>query len=150
MAPDDSHALTLLLVALFAVIARFLPGSAELLDDEFKNLYHLTYHTFGAHADVDSAPFRQAIWYYTGRLYGVLNDDYEYAFVNKLLSRAVKTFVKNLVCFPHGVRRRDFAGFAATLSLSEKVHVALLATEARMQLGLLYGLRAVGEYYSKR
>lgn len=57
-----------------------------MLDRQFHLTFNLTYRTFGGHdRDVNTEPFRSAIWYYTQRLYGVRNDHYDYSLVRVLV-----------------------------------------------------------------
>ena len=60
--------------------------------------------------------------------------------VNKLLSRATKAYVKTVACYPQLSSRLQYQNFLQ-LQDSEKVHVNLLAMEARFQSELLYALR---------
>lgn len=126
----------------------FLIAAAPLLDKQLHTAYHLTYRTFGGGVDVDvnTEPFRNAIWYYTQRLYGVRNDHYDYSRVNKLLPIPIKTFVKKVACYPELVTLLDFCTFTQTFDVAEKVHIVLLVCEARRQAALLFALRAVMRY----
>jgi hypothetical protein len=75
-------------------------------------------------------------------LFGVRNDHYDYAMVNKLLPISMKTFVKKCACYPEHVTAADFASFSL-LQDDEKVHIVFLVAEARRQAVLLFALRAV-------
>lgn len=62
-----------------------------MLDRQFHLTFNLTYRTFGGHdRDVNTEPFRSAIWYYTQRLYGVRNDHYDYSLVSQSLSQSAE------------------------------------------------------------
>ncbi|RHY42378.1 hypothetical protein DYB34_000836 [Aphanomyces astaci] len=98
-------------------------------------------------SEVDTTPFRHAIWYYVHRIYGICHDDYDYRNVNIYLNRPTKHFVKKVACTPWRVTVKDFEHFSHTLTASEKCHVTLLAAEARKQAGLMYGLRAVMQHF---
>jgi sestrin 1/3 len=68
----------------FPLVARFCPSAAPALDRQFRVAFNLTYNKFSATGEsVDTGPFRTAVWYYIQRLYGVRNDHYDYAMVNK-------------------------------------------------------------------
>ena len=54
----------------------------------------------------------------------------------------IKTFVRNVACFPERITAPEFRDFS-TMRPDEKLHIAMLAAEARKQAALLYGLRAV-------
>jgi hypothetical protein len=58
------------------------PAAAPVLDKQFHLTFSLTYRTFGGRdRDVNTEPFRSAVWFYVQRLYGVRNDHYDYALV---------------------------------------------------------------------
>ncbi|KAG1689768.1 hypothetical protein DVH05_001973 [Phytophthora capsici] len=130
----------------FSLVKRYFPGEAgQILEDLFNLTNKLTYDYFGAQKEecVDTTPYRDAVWYYVHRIFGICHDDYDYRQVNTYLNRPTKIFLKKVACTPWKVRQEDFAHFDRTLSPSEKCHVILLVAEARKQAGLMYGLRAV-------
>ncbi|KAL3664061.1 hypothetical protein V7S43_010947 [Phytophthora oleae] len=130
----------------FSLVKRYFPGEAgQILEDLFNLTSKLTYDYFGAQKEecVDTSPYRDAVWYYVHRIFGICHDDYDYRQVNTYLNRPTKIFLKKVACTPWKVRQEDFAHFDRTLSPSEKCHVILLVAEARKQAGLMYGLRAV-------
>ncbi|KAG6977316.1 hypothetical protein JG688_00000470 [Phytophthora aleatoria] len=130
----------------FSLVKRYFPGEAgQILEDLFNLTSKLTYDYFGAQKEecVDTSPYRDAVWYYVHRIFGICHDDYDYRQVNTYLNRPTKIFLNKVACTPWKVREEDFAHFDRTLSPSEKCHVILLVAEARKQAGLMYGLRAV-------
>lgn len=130
----------------FSLVKRYFPGEAgHILEDLFNLTCKLTYDFYGAQKEecVDTAPFRDAVWFYVHRIFGICHDDYDYRQVNVFLNRPTKIFIKKVACTPWKVRREDFEHFDHTLSASEKAHVTLIVAEARKQAGLMYGLRAV-------
>ncbi|KAG6621838.1 Sestrin-like protein [Phytophthora cinnamomi] len=130
----------------FSLVKRYFPGEAgQILEDLFNLTNKLTYDYFGAKKEecVDTSPYRDAVWYYVHRIFGICHDDYDYRQVNTYLNRPTKIFLKKVACTPWKVRQEDFEHFDRTLSPSEKCHVILLVAEARKQAGLMYGLRAV-------
>ncbi|RHY25119.1 hypothetical protein DYB25_004811 [Aphanomyces astaci] len=151
----------------FSLVSRYFPGpGGAILEDLFKLTMKLTYRTYGQDqatdkdaaaanqedddekkSEVDTTPFRHAIWYYVHRIYGICHDDYDYRNVNIYLNRPTKHFVKKVACTPWRVTVKDFEHFSHTLTASEKCHVTLLAAEARKQAGLMYGLRAVMQHF---
>lgn len=130
----------------YALVSRFFPAAAPMLDDQFALTYNLTYNTFSSKEGIDTQPFRRAVWYYVHRVFGICNDDYDYREVNVFLPRAVKEYVKKAVCFPNLVTEEDFKTFSVVFRPDEKCHILLLALEARKQACLLYGLRAVMQH----
>ncbi|PRP84687.1 sestrin-like protein [Planoprotostelium fungivorum] len=132
----------------FELARRFLPGAATLLDEEFDHIYTLTYHEFDQNTNVDTFPFRQAIWQYVQRVQGIFHDDYDY--------QQTKGFVKRLVCYTEEIVKSDYKNLGLKRH-SEKVHAIVLAVASSKQSELLYGLHAVvdrmeteGETQTKR
>lgn len=76
-------------------------------------------------------------------MYGVLDDDYDYREVNIFMNRPTKHFCKKVACFPEAITADDFSSFSTELMPEEKCHLVLLACEARKQVSLMYGLRAL-------
>jgi len=130
----------------YSLISRFYEDLAPLLDDEFDHIYSLTYHTILDHTNVDTAPFRESIWYYVHRINGMLHEDYEYRNVNTFLNRNLKVYVKKLCFAPAEITRNEFQNIGIELKPEEKVHVALLAACAEKQAMLLYGLHAIMQF----
>lgn len=108
--------------------------------------YALTYNKLSTQDDVNTEPFRTAIWYYIQRLYGVRNDHYDYARVNRFMTIATKAFAKKVACYPETITGYDLDSFTTMFTPDEKVHIVMLATEARRQAALLYGLHAVNKH----
>ena len=134
----------------FALISHYLPKTGERLDQQFDLTYYLTYETFSDSINVDTLPFRRAIWYYVLRLYGICHDDYEYKEVNIYLNRNIKAFVKKSVCYPELITRSDFVHFSPLLQASEKCHIGLLILESRKQAEIIYGLRSIQRFQSNK
>ena len=130
----------------YSLVSRYFPCAAPLLESQFSLTYNLTYSTLSKNTNIDTMPFRRAIWYYVHCIFGIRNDDYNYKEVNLFLLRSVKSFVKKVVCFPETVTKEDFDNFSATLTVDEKCHICLLALEARKQAALLHGLNAIMKY----
>jgi len=130
----------------FSLVKRYFPGEAgHILEDLFNLTCKLTYDFYGAQKEecVDTGPYRDAVWFYVHRIFGICHDDYDYRQVNIYLNRPTKIFIKKVACTPWKVRKEDFEHFDHTLSASEKAHVTLIVAEARKQAGLMYALRAV-------
>lgn len=134
----------------FESVRRFLPGGTSLLDDQFDHIYSMTYNRFNESTNLDTFPFRRAIWQYVQRVRGVFHDDYNYEQVNVFLNRATKSYIKKVVCMPDTVTKEDFRNVGYALSPDEKVHVALLAVESAKQATLLYGLNAIMKHFYNR
>ena len=128
----------------YALVAKFFPAGAPVLDRQFRTAFALTYERFSSTGEhVDTEPFRTAVRMYVQRLFGVRNDHYDYAMVNRFITIATMSFMKKVVCAPETISAADFAGFCALFRSDEKVHIVLLAAESRRQAALLWGLHAV-------
>eukprot|EP00483_Globobulimina_turgida_P005014 UN05024 len=130
----------------YALLSRYYPGIEKKMDRVFKTAYTMTDHCINNKNNVDTQPFRIAVWHYTFRSYGVNNDSYEYRFVNVYLPVKLKIFIKKLVCYPQIITVDDFKKMGVTLKEKEKIHIAILALEAKKQASLLFGLRAIMKY----
>ncbi|KHJ94942.1 PA26 p53-induced protein [Oesophagostomum dentatum] len=133
----------------FNLLSDLIPEIAQNLDDKFDLTQRLTYSFMGGYDNVDTTVYRSAVWNYIHALFGIRHDDYDYAKVNTLLSREMKTFVKTAACFPHRITDEMRASVMKDFKLSEKIHVMLLITEARLQASLLYFTRALTNHYSR-
>lgn len=130
----------------FSLVNQLYNDVGNLLDEKFKKTYHMTYYTMGQKTNVDTSMFRRAIWNYIQCIFGIRHDDYDYREVNELLTRDLKTYIKTVCCFPSRVRKEDCDRVMPEFWRSEKIHVNLMITEARMQASLLYALRAVMKF----
>ncbi|XP_075587165.1 sestrin isoform X2 [Dermatophagoides farinae] len=122
------------------------PDVASFLDEKFKVGYNLTYYTLGPKTNIDTSPFRRAVWNYIQSIYGIRHDDYNYREVNILLERQLKCYIKHLACFPQLTSRHDFRSVMKGFRASEKVHVIIMVAEARLQAEILYAMRTLMEY----
>jgi len=120
-------------------------GMGSLLDSEFRTMFNLTYNTFNNEKEMDTQPFRHAIWFYVQRISGIFNDDYDYQEVNHMLHRGLKTYCKKVCFTPTMVTYEGFLDLGVNLAPEEKCHALLIALEARKQASLLWALRAMGQ-----
>jgi len=132
----------------YGLMSRYYQGFAPMLNSEFDLIYNLTYQRLTSAGNVDTGPFRRAVWYYVHRLYGIENDDYDYASINKYLNKQVKKFIKKCACYPQDITRSDYEVFGYDFTDDEKCHVTLLVFEARRQASIVFGLKALGKYLS--
>eukprot|EP01138_Halocafeteria_seosinensis_P016342 gb/GECG01016673.1/.p1 GENE.gb/GECG01016673.1/~~gb/GECG01016673.1/.p1 ORF type:complete len:733 (+),score=88.35 gb/GECG01016673.1/:1-2199(+) len=131
----------------FSLLSRFYPLLAPLVDDQFKHTYELTYHTLAGEGGINTQPFRTAVWYYVHRLFGTINDDYNYKSVNTLMYPPTKSFIKQAVCSPETITEESFDGIEGDMGPDEKCHIGLLSIEAKKQASLLYALHAMMKYF---
>jgi len=134
----------------YELVNTYYNEAAQLLDDEFKQIFTMTYNVFHNSRDVDTGPFRRAVWYYVHRIMGMIHDDYNYHEVNVFVHKPLKAFIKKIVCVPETITKKDYNTLGYELAATEKCHLALLTVEARKQAELLYGLHAVMKHMMPR
>ena len=130
----------------YPVLSRFFPEVASPLEDELAVAFGLTYRSLRGEKGVNTAPFRHGVWAYVTLLLGVRTDRFDYRLINHFVTVKVKTFVKMAVCYPESVTRALFASMDE-VDQDEKVHVAMLAMEARKQAVLLHACLAIREHF---
>lgn len=133
----------------YSMVNRFCNNLGFILDTELDGIYNLTYNMLATAEKVDTSPFRQAIWYYTLRLYGMCHDDYNYHRIPVFLSQSVRTYVKKVACDPESLTFADYELKGYSFTHPERAHIALLAAEAHRQASLLYGLYALNKYITQ-
>jgi sestrin len=127
----------------YAFLNSLYPDICPLLDGRFGTSFSMTYKSVGKEKNVDTTNFREAIWYYIHSIKGIRHDDYQYRKVNQVLDIGFKTFIRMVACFPEKVSSVSFQSSMAGLEPSEKVHVNIIAVDARMQAELIYAMRAL-------
>ena len=137
----------------YSMVGRYLGDqAAKLIDEEFQAALFVTDSRVGyGTAEVDTSPYRRAIWYYTQRLWGLIHADYEYSEVNGMLAKGIKCYIKLVASRPEMVRLADFmraTGCEGGVQFrpTEVCHINVLTSEARKQAELLYGLAALNDY----
>uniref|UniRef100_A0A1I7XRF0 Si:zfos-80g12.1 n=1 Tax=Heterorhabditis bacteriophora TaxID=37862 RepID=A0A1I7XRF0_HETBA len=133
----------------FSLINDLSPDLAQKLDEKFDLTQRLTYSFMGGYDNVDTTAYRNAVWNYIQALFGIRHDDYDYAEVNALLSREMKTFVKTTACFPHRMTDELRSAVMTEFKASEKIHVVLMIMEARLQASMLYYTRALTNFFAQ-
>ncbi|KNE59098.1 hypothetical protein AMAG_03441 [Allomyces macrogynus ATCC 38327] len=76
--------------------------------------------------DIDTFPFRQAVWNFVLRLFGQLHDDYDYSQINHFVNRRAKAFIKKVACTPHLLTYQDWTRMGVLLRPEEKAHLVVL------------------------
>ena len=87
----------------YALVKRFYYNLAPLLDDEMDTIYNLTYNSYMEQKNIDTSAYRQAVWYYVLRLYGLHHDDYDYEKLHIFLNRPTKIFIEKVACDPEAM-----------------------------------------------
>ncbi|KAF2367300.1 Sestrin [Trinorchestia longiramus] len=134
----------------FTTVAKFTSQElADCLDSKFRTASSMTYHTCGDRDNVNTAPFRRAVWNYTQCLFGIRRDDYDYSHINMLLDRHLKVFLKTMTVAPENLLDdlKYLPSILKEFKQSERIHVVILAAEARLQTEMVYAMLAVERYY---
>uniref|UniRef100_A0A1I8FWT7 Sestrin-3 n=1 Tax=Macrostomum lignano TaxID=282301 RepID=A0A1I8FWT7_9PLAT len=128
------------------LVDRYLPSIGYELNERFETSFNLTYLTMGMNTNVETAPFRRAVWYYVHSIFGIRHDDYDYHLINRMLSIELKKYCKLVACAPEQVTMGHYRSAMPGFKHSEKVHVNLVIMDARVQACLLYSLRALNDH----
>ncbi|KAI8878525.1 hypothetical protein K501DRAFT_325973 [Backusella circina FSU 941] len=94
---------------------------------------------------VDTSPLRNAIWFYTQKMMGVIKEDYNYEDIPLYLNDRTTQYIRSLCMSPHTIERNDWLNMGIALRPEEKCHVNLLIASARKQALLCYGLCLISE-----
>lgn len=133
------------------LVDRFLPNVGAELDRRFQTSFNLTYGTMGSNKNVQTEPFRRAVWYYVLSIFGLRHDDYDYTCINKMLPDInLKKYCKLVACCPDQITQAHYKLAMPGFKQSERVHMNLVIMDSRMQVSLLYGLRALNSHMSEQ
>jgi len=130
----------------YSLINRYYPGAGDILDDLFSETLSLTDYSLFNSENIDTGPFRQAVWYYVLRLKGMFHDDYDYSQVNQLLNKTLKMYINKVACSPEHVSEVDYGFLGIALLDAEKTHINYLILESRRQAEILYALNAIRKH----
>ena len=90
---------------------------------------------------IDQGPLREAVWFFILELYGIHNDGYDYDDIDVLLTPPARSFLEK-VCFePENISRLDWRSMGKGLKAQEQVLLALLASNARQYVCLVFTFR---------
>ncbi|KAF9177481.1 Sestrin-1 [Haplosporangium sp. Z 767] len=161
-----------------ALLSKCLPELSECLEDEFAETLNFTdLSFFDQNADkheggIDTFAFRQAIWFYTLRLFGLLHQEYNYRNLSKFMNMTMAGYIRK-ACHgitmaetpkdssdgqPHAqyylsdlnkIDKNDFDNMGFELRPEERCHINIIVMEACKQAKLMYALRAVNRWESK-
>jgi len=164
-----------------ALLSKCLPELSESLEDEFTESLNFTDLSFFDATEeqhdggVDTFAFRQAIWFYTLRLFGLLHQDYNYRNLSRFMSPTLAAYVRkachgiSMVEAPaplddaegqrqssqfylsdvNKVDKNDFDNMGFELRPEERCHINIIVMEACKQAKLMYALRAVDRWERK-
>ncbi|KAI9322851.1 PA26 p53-induced protein-domain-containing protein, partial [Dichotomocladium elegans] len=130
------------------LVNQYLPDLGDDLNEEFTEALSITDWTIFHHTsdtNIDTSPFRRAIWYQTQRLLGMTKDDYNYEDITTYLSDRNKEYITKLCLRPFEIRLSDWNNIGLSLRPEEKCHVNLLVASAKKQALLCYGLNVISQ-----
>jgi sestrin len=132
----------------YPLLSRYYASATVQVDELFSHTFELTYHTLGSHGNLDTSPYRTAVWFMVHRLFGITNDDYAYSDINRFLKVPTKRYVKRLVTTPWLMTHADYQGIVGGMTDAEKCHINLLSLEAKKQAAVMYALNAVSKFFA--
>lgn len=115
----------------YFILKDILDHVADAVNKDSSQAFEMTTNTLGYHKDVNTKQIRLAIWCYIEKIFGLEREDYNYSIVNKLLGREEKTFIKSVACYPEYITCDVLEKLP--FNSNEIVHIAILATTAKMQ-----------------
>jgi len=101
----------------------FYPDICDYLDNKFRIASTLTYNTMGSHKQVDTSPFRRAVWLYTHSLFGIRYDDYDYCQTKQLIGSQLRKYIKILCSCPETITKSDYDSIMKEFTHSEKAFI---------------------------
>eukprot|EP01063_Lacrimia_lanifica_P011490 TRINITY_DN18251_c0_g1_i1.p1 TRINITY_DN18251_c0_g1~~TRINITY_DN18251_c0_g1_i1.p1 ORF type:complete len:770 (+),score=264.52 TRINITY_DN18251_c0_g1_i1:50-2359(+) len=127
------------------------------LDDNFMTVTTMTDNDiFGCIKGYDTSNLRRMVWYYVLGIYGIVTDEHNYRAINILVGIqqpgiiGLKKYIKNVGAFcgriTHAEYHFDRRQYTKPFSHKDKLHMTLLASAARMQAALIYGMRMTSKY----
>ncbi|KAI1296181.1 Sestrin-1 [Mortierella claussenii] len=163
-----------------ALLSKCLPELSEALEDEYAETLNFTDLSFFDENEdrheggVDTFAFRQAIWFYTLRLCGLLHQEYNYRNLSKFLNITLAAYIRkachgiSMVEVPaslegsdvsaplqyclsdlNKIDKNDFDNMGFELRPEERCHINIIVMEACKQAKLMYALRAVDRWERK-
>jgi hypothetical protein len=103
------------------------------------NFYNFNFFSIGGdNRKVDTAQYRHTIVTYVEKIFGYINESFDYSKTNKLLHRTHKQFIKNIACFPQKINKTDVGVLKVTFCPEEIFHIILLVSASKMRQQLTY------------
>jgi hypothetical protein len=69
--------------------------------------------------------------------------------VNKLLTKELKTYIKEIQCSPNQITKEIYENMKLSLLGEEKLQINLIAIEIKKQNSLVYLAQAIGQYFKE-
>jgi len=94
---------------------------------------------------LDTFHFRNSIRVYIEKIFGILNEDYDYTKTNKLLLKTTKSFIKNIACMPQKISVMDLPALLNTFSHEEIFHMIFISSTIKEKIELTFFSRTLYE-----
>jgi len=130
----------------YIIVKNYCPEMAEPLHHEFRFIRGMTDRTVSDKRDVNTSYFRDSIWYFTQRLFGLCRRDWDKERITHIMDDTVRKFVVKLVTKPDQITFEDQYWKGYKFRDDEKCLIMLLAMEARRQAALMHALKAFIDY----
>ena len=75
---------------------------------------------------------------YIEKIFGIVNDDYDYTKTNKLLLKSTKSFIKNIACMPQKISFMEIPTLLNTFSHEEIFHLILISSTIKEKIQLTF------------
>lgn len=102
-------------------------------------IINFKYRIGGDTNKLDTFHLRNSIRCYLEKIFGIVNEDYDYSKTNKLILIPTKAFLKNVTCLPQKITKDDIPILLFTFSKEEIFHLIFVASmnKARVELTFL-------------
>jgi hypothetical protein len=125
---------------------KFYSEGIDNINDELEYIINMTSNRYifdwssigESQVKLKTTPMKLAFCTYIEKLYGFIQNDYDYFKVNQYLTINHKTFFKNLVCSPNNLKSSVIDLIKMTFSTEEVLHVSLIACFVKIRLQLTY------------
>ena len=83
----------------FSILQRYTPELTEFLNSQMVYAFQMTKNSFGG-LECDTEIFRNTIQMYLMFIFGIKDDAYQQQYVNKVLKKQHKIYIKKMMCEP--------------------------------------------------
>ena len=97
------------------------------------------------HDPIDVTPFKEALYYYSLALLGIIKETYNYKLINEFLCDELGAFVRSISLDPRELTKRDWEVVRGLgFSSAEIVEICMMVSEARFMGVLMYAYKVIG------
>lgn len=121
----------------YIILKEIFSSIADCINTETELASEMTNNYLGDNfKNVNTKHIRQAIWCYIEKIYGYERESYNYTYVNKLLDKESKTFIKYSTCFPEYISLDLINQIPFTIS--EMIHIIILSNASKFRTQLTF------------